>query len=55
MDSEDKIEKTLHDQLQHMSQMHDTLTADMHRSHLKVVLAILAVGMAIVVAAVFKN
>lgn len=50
MSTEQRIEKAFHDQTKYLSQKHDTLTTDMHRSHLQVVLAILAVGMAIVVA-----
>ena len=45
-----RIEQALRDQTKFLSQMHDTLTTDMHRSHLQIILAILSVGMAIVVA-----
>ena len=50
MSTEQRIEKAFHEQTKYLSQKHDTLTTDMHCSHLQVVLAILAVGMAIVVA-----
>lgn len=50
MDTELPIERAFHDQTKNLSQNHDTLMTDMHRSHLQIVPSILAVGMTIVVA-----
>jgi hypothetical protein len=35
MNTEQRIERAFHDQTKYLSQKHDTLTADMHRSHLQ--------------------
>lgn len=54
MDTENRIEKAFHEQTKYLSAKHDTLTAEMHRNNLQVILAILAVGVALVVALFFK-
>lgn len=61
MDTENRIEKAFHDQTKYLQTRHEAsmsaiagFKSEMHNNNLQIVLAILAVGVAMVVAIFFK-